>query len=197
MSKEVRAVVFGLVVVVVAAIALSLWHGPAREFHRIRSFRVEVKKKDGDEIRRMSFNVPVTLLAQLTRLAHIDESFERDIRRAWDDSDITPREILDAADESEKGKPSILKKDDASIEVSTDGAAILIDVKKDSDENVHIALPRHLLEMFAEDHPFSTHDLIRRLDELNPGDPVTIRHGDDEVVITAEPKKGLQISWKP
>ncbi len=196
MSKEVRAVVFGLVVVVLAALALSLWHGPAREFHRIGSFRVEVKKKDGDEIRRMSFNVPVTLLAQLTRIAHIDDAFERDIRRAWDDSDITPREILDAADESEKGKPSILEKDDTAIEVRTEGDAIVIDVRKDgdSDENVHIALPRHLVEVFAEDHPFSTRDLIRRLDELNPGDPVTIRHGDDEVIITAEPKRGLQIS---
>ncbi len=62
---------------------------------------------------------------------------------------------------------------------------------------MHIALPRHLLEVFADDHPLSTRDLLRRLDELNPGDPVTIRHGDDEVVITAEPKKkGLQISWK-
>lgn len=198
MSKEVRAVVFGLVVVVLAALALSLWHGPAREFHRIRSFRVEVKKKDGDEIRRMSFNVPVTLLAQLTRIAHIDDSFDRDVRRAWDNSDITPREILDAADESEKGKPSIIKKDDAAIEVRAEGDAILIDVRKDGDpdENVHIALPRHLVEVFAEDHPFSTRDLMRRLDELNPGDPVTIRHGDDEVIITAEPKRGLQISWK-
>ena len=199
MSKEVRAVVFGLVVVVLAAIALSFWHGPAREFHRIRSFRVEVKKKDGDEIRRMSFNVPVTLLAQLTRIAHIDESFDRDIRRAWDDSDITPREILDAADESEKDKPSILHKDDATIEVLADGETIRIDVRneRDSDENVHIALPRHLLEVFAEDHPLTARDLIRRLDDLNPGDPVTIRHGDDEVIITAEPKKGVQVSWKP
>jgi hypothetical protein len=152
MSKEVRAVVFGLVVVVLAAIALSFWHGPAREFHRIRSFRVEVKKKDGDEIRRMSFNVPVTLLAQLTRIAHIDESFDRDIRRAWDNSDITPREILDAADESEKDKPSILHKDEATIAVLADGDTIRIDVTKerDPDENVHIALPRHLLEVFAD-----------------------------------------------
>jgi hypothetical protein len=40
-------------------------------------------------------------------------------------------------------------------------------------------------------------DLLRKLDELNPGDLVTIRDKDDEITITAEPKKGLQISWKP
>jgi hypothetical protein len=195
MSKEVRAVVFGLVVVVLAAMALSFWHGPAREFHRIKGFRVDVKKKDGDEIRRMSFNVPVALLAQLTRIAHLDDNFDRDMRRAWDDKDLTPREILDAADESEKGKPAVIKRDDATIEVGTSGGNVVIDVKKDdSDENVHISLPRHLLEVFAEDHPFSARDLMRRLDELNPGDPVTIRQGDDEVVITAQEKKGLKIS---
>ena len=197
MSKEVRAVVFGLVVVVLAAIALSLWHGPAREFHRIKGFRVEVKKRDGDETRRMSFNVPVALLAQLTRIAHLDDSFDRDIRRAWDNNDITPRQILDAADESAEGKPGVIKKNDATIEVRTQGSEILIDVKKDdADENVHIGVPRHLIEVFAEDHPLSTRDLIHRLDELNPGDPVTIRHGDDEVVITAEEKKGLKISLR-
>lgn len=197
MSKEVRAVVFGLVVVILAALALSFWHGPAREFHRIKGFRVDVKKKDGDEVRRVSFNVPVALLAQLTRIAHLDDDFDRDIRRAWDDKDITPREILDAADESEKGKPAVIKRDDATIEVGTSGDNIVIDVKKDdSEENVHISLPRHLLEVFAEDHPFSTRDLMRRLDELNPGDPVTIRHGDDEVVITAQEKKGLKISLR-
>jgi hypothetical protein len=196
MSKEVRAVVFGLVVVVLAALAVSFWRGPAREFHRIRSFHVDVKKRDGDEIRRMSFNVPVTLLAQLTRIAHLDDAFDRDIRRAWDSNDITPREILDAADESDADKPGIIKKDDKTIEVRTAGDQILIDVRDEPDETVHIALPRHLVEVFAEDHPLSTRDLMRRLDELNPGDPVTIRHGDDEVVITAEPKKkGLQVSW--
>ena len=198
MSKEVRAVVFGLVVVVLAAIALSFWRGPARDFHRIKGFRVEVKKKDGDEIRRMAFHVPVALLAQLTRIAHLDESFDRDIRMAWDRSDITPREILDAADESEKDKPGIIKNDGKTIEVRTEGDEILIDVKDESNEDVHIGLPRYLVEVFAEDRPISTRELIRRLDELNPGDPVTIRHGDDEIVITAEPKKkGLQVSFKP
>jgi hypothetical protein len=194
MSKEVRAVVLGLVVVVLAAIALSFWRGPARDFHRIKGFRVEVKKKDGEETRRLSFNVPVALLAQLTRLAHIDDSLDRDIRVAWDKSDITPEQILDAADQSDTDKPGIIKKDDSTIEVRTDGDAILIDVKDERNENVHIELPRYLVEVFREDHPISTRDLLRRLDELNPGDLVTIRHGDDEIIITAEAKKGLQIS---
>ncbi len=36
----------------------------------------------------------------------------------------------------------------------------------------------------------STRDLLRHLDELDPGDLVTIRDRDDEITITAEPRKG-------
>ena len=59
-----------------------------------------------------------------------------------------------------------------------------------------MSAPNDPTDGLPEDHPFSAHDLMRRLDELNPGDPVTIRHGDDEVVITAEEKKGLKISLR-
>ena len=83
----------------------------------------------------------MTLLAQLTRLAHIDESFDGDIRSDWDDGDVTPRDILDAADESAPGQARrSSSKDDATIEVLADGATLEIDVKdeRDWDKNVHI-----------------------------------------------------------
>src|SRR5262245_66342068 len=94
MQKDVRAVVLGLFVVVIVALGFSLWRGPSREFQRIRGFRVDVRTKDGDETRKISVNVPVSLLAQLTRLAHIDDALDGDIRTAWDKGDITLRELL-------------------------------------------------------------------------------------------------------
>jgi hypothetical protein len=199
MSKEIRAVVLGLLVVVIFAIGLAFWRRPASEFRRIRAFHVQVKKKDGGETRTMSFNVPVTLLAQFSRLAHL-ENFESDMRAEFDKGDITPRQILDAADESEEGengKPGVIKKDDATIEVRKDGKAIRIDVKDEWDKNVHIRVPRTLIEAFSDDHPLSIRDIIHSLDELDPGDVVTIRDRDDEVTITAVPRRHLRIScWR-
>jgi hypothetical protein len=195
MNREVRAVVLGLLVVVIFAIGLAFWRRPAREFQRIKGFRVEVKTMEGDETRKLSVNVPVALLAQITRLAHLDDVLDGDIRAAWDKGDITPRQILDAADESEPDKPGVIKRDDAVIEVRTDGDAIVIDVRDDWDKNVHIRVPRSLVELFSDDHPISTRDILRRLDELDPGDVVTIRDRDDEITITAEPKRrGINIS---
>ncbi len=186
MSREIRAVVLGL----------AVWRRPAAEFRRVRAFRVEVKKKDGDETRHLTFNVPVALLAQMTRLAHL-ENFESDMRREFEKGEITPRQILDAADESEEGengKPGVIKKDETTIEVRKDGSAIRIDVKDEWDKNVHIRVPRSLIEAFSDDHPLSIRDIIHRLDELDPGDVVTIRDRDDEVTITAVPRRHLRIS---
>jgi hypothetical protein len=194
MNKEVRAIVLGLFVVVIFALGLAYWRGPARDFHRIRGFRVEVKKTEGDETRKFSVHVPVALIAQLTRLAHIDDAIDGDIRTAWDKHDVTPRQILDAADASTPEKPGIIQKDDQTIEVRSDGNAIQIDVKDEWDKRVHIRLPRSLVEVFSADHPMSARDLIRHLDELDPGEIVTIRDRDDEITITAEPRRGLRIS---
>lgn len=197
MSREIRAVVLGLLVVVIFAIGLAFWRRPAGEFHRIRAFHVQVKKRDGGETRTMSFNVPVSLLAQMTRLAHL-ENFESDMRREFEKGEITPRQILDAADESEEGengKPGVIKKDDATIEVRKDGSSVRIDVKDDWDKHVRIRVPRSLIEAFSEDHPLSIRDIIHSLDELDPGDVVTIQDGDEgEVTITAVPRRHLRIS---
>ena len=195
MNKETRAVVLGLFVVVLFALGLSFWRGPARDFQKIRGFRVDVRTKDGDDTRKMSINVPVSLLAQLTRLARFDDALDGDIRTAWDKEEITPKQILDAADASAPDKPGLIETDEAKIEVRQDGGAILLDVRDDWERDVHIRVPRSLIEVFADDRPISTRDILRRLDELDPGDVVTIRDKDDEITITAQPKKrGIHIS---
>jgi hypothetical protein len=195
MNKETRAIVLGLFVVVLFALGLSFWRGPARDFQKIRGFRVEVRTKEGDETRRMSFNVPIALVAQITRMAKIDDAIDGDVRAAWDKQEITPKQILEAADASTEEKPGMIEHEDTKVEVRRDGDAILLDVRDDWDKNVHIRVPRSLIEVFAEDRPISTRDILRRLDELDPGDVVTIRDRDDEITITAQPKKrGIHIS---
>ncbi len=194
MTKEVRAVVLGLAVVVLVAVLLAFWRRPSAEFHRIRGFRVEVRKSEGGETRTMSVHVPVSLLAHLTRMAHLDHLGEG-IRADWGKGNITPRDILDAAQESAPGKPGVIKKSDSTIEVTAEGSALVIDVKDEWDKSVHIRVPRSLVEAIADDHRISTREILRRLDELGPGDVVTIKDRDAEVTITAEPRRhGLRIS---
>ena len=190
MNKDVRAVVLGLFVIVIVALGFSIWRRPAHEFKRIRGFRVEVRTTEGDETRKFDFNVPVSLLAQLTRLANIDDALDGDIRAAWDREEITPRAILDAADASTPEQPGVIQTDEAKVEVRSEGDAILINVRDDWDRDVHVRLPRSLIEVFADDQPISARDILRRLDELDPGDVVTIRDKQDEITITAQPRKG-------
>ncbi len=195
MSKEVRAVVLGLFVVVLAAVALAFWRRPAAEFTRIQGFRVEVRSRDNGNTKTMAFDVPSNLLARIAHLAPLKE-IGGDIRSDWARGDVTPREILDAAEKSEPGKPEILKKDDATIEVQSDGEALEIDVKDDWDKHVHLRLPRALVAALTEDGRISTSEILRRLDELGPGDVVKIQDHDTEITITAQARRrhGLHVS---
>ena len=196
MSKEVRAVVLGLFVVVLLALALSFWRRPAAEFTKIKGFRVEVSARDGSETRKASFDIPSNLLARVAKLAPL-QSIGGDIRREWSKEDVTPRQILDAAEESAPGKPGVIKKNDATIEVVADGGTLEIDVKDEWDKHVHLRLPRVLVEALSEDGGrVSTSEILRKLDELGPGDVVKIEDHDSVVTITAQPRRrhGIHIS---
>jgi hypothetical protein len=198
MSKEVRAVVLGLFVVVLAAIGLSFWRRPAAEFTRIKGFRVDVRAKDGDATRKLTFDIPSNLIARIAKLAPL-ERIGGDARAEWGKGEVTPGEVLEAAKKSEPGKPGVIKKDSSTIEVQADGEILEIDVKDDWDKHVHIRLPRILVEALTVDGRISTSEILRKLDELGPGDVVTIKDKDNEVTITAEPRgrKGLHISRTP
>ncbi|MEP6995588.1 MAG: hypothetical protein ABI968_13770 [Acidobacteriota bacterium] len=193
--KEVRAIVIGLIVVVVAAVMLAFWRRPAPEFTRIKEFRVQVKNKDGDATRMASFTVPTNLLARLAKLAHL-ESIGGDIATDWGRGNVTVHDLLEAADRSEPGKPGIIQKDDSKIEVADDGGLLTIDVHDGWDKNVHVKMPRAIVEGLSGEHGISVSEILRRLDGLDPGDVVTIRDSNSEVTITAVPRKhrGLTIS---
>lgn len=185
--KETRAVVLGIIVVVLVATGIAVWRRPARELRNVKSYRVEVQKTEGDSRRRLSFNVPVSLVARIASLAPIRE-IGGDIRADWGHGEVSPQDILEAADKSEPGKPGVLERDGNRIEVTSEGSALHILVKDDWGKEVRIRLPRVLVETVNERRNLSVKDILRRLDELGPGEVVEIRDSDGQVTITAQPR---------
>lgn len=186
--KEMRAIVLGLVVVLLGAMALAFWRKPAPEFQRVKAFKVAVRERDGDTTRKVTFSVPSNLVARIVRLAPV-ASLGGDIDAHWDDDDVTPRAILAAADRSEPGKPGVITLDRGTVEVSAQGNILDVVMKDDWDKSIHLRVPRELVESMSGQREISPRDILRRLDELGPGEVVTIRERDKEVTITAEARE--------
>ena len=186
--REIRAIVVGLLVVVVAALAMAYWRRPAAEFTRIKEFRVEIKNRDGDATRHLTFTVPTNLLSRIAHLSHLD-SIGGSVTKDWGNGDVSVQDILDAADKSAPGKPGVIEKGDSKIEVVDDSGTLSIDVKDSWDKHVHVRLPRSVIEGLSEERSISVSEILRRLDGLDPGDVVNIRDSENEVTITAVPRK--------
>lgn len=182
--KETRAVILGLVVVVLVALGLSLWKRPSRDLRRVRGFHVEIQKTENGSRRHVSFTVPVSLVARLATLAPVSDIGGS--RADWNDAELTAKDILDAADKSTPGQPGVITKNHARIEVTSEGAALNIFVKDDWDKTVRIRLPRALVERFSRESRISPRDVLKKLDDLGPGDIVSIHDRDADVTITAE-----------
>ena len=185
--NEVRAVVLGLLVLVVIAIGISIWRRPARELKHLGGFRVEIVKNEGGSRKHVSFHIPISVVARVASFVPISD-FGGDWPSDWKDHDLTARDILDAANQSSPGKPAEIERGRKRIEVLADGQALEITVKDEWDKNVRIRVPRALIESLSSDRRISPREILRRLDELGPGDVVVIRDRDDEVTITAEPR---------
>ena len=185
--KEVRAIVLGLLVLVLIAIGISVWRRPARELRHLGGFKVEVTKHEGGSRKHVSFHIPISVVARAASFIPIHD-FGGDWTRDWSDGDLTARDILDAADKSSPGNPSVLERGRKKIEVLADGGAIDITVKDEWDKNVRIRVPRSLVESLSSEKNISPREILRRLDELGPGEMVVIHDRDDEVTITAEPR---------
>lgn len=184
--KELRAVVFGLVIVILVAAALAFWRRPAPEFAHVKGFKVEVREREGDTTRRVTFSVPSNLVARVAKLSPI-RRFGSEIHGDWND-DVTPREILDAAAGSAPGKPGVIKRNGNTIEVLAQGTALDIDIKDEWGKNVHLRVPRAIVESFSGDREITPREILKKIDELGPGDVVVVRDRDKEVTITAEPR---------
>jgi hypothetical protein len=183
--KEIRAVVLGLLVVVLAALALAWWHRPAVEFSHVKAYRVDVRDTEGGATRHASFTIPTNLVARIAKFAPIDK-IGGDLRADWGRGDVTPRDILDAAAESAPGKPGLIKRDEYTITVTADGAALDITITDNWDKTVKLRVPRAIVESFGGGRSITTRDILKKLDELGPGDVVVVKDRDKEVTITAE-----------
>jgi hypothetical protein len=182
--REVRAVVVGLLVVVLVAVAIAVWRRPARELKHLRGFRVEIQKSEGGSRKHISFHVPIAFVARVASFVPMANWGRND----WGDGDVTAQDILDAAGRSAPGKPGEIVRDHNRIEVTAEGSALDISVKDDWDRTVQVRVPRSLVESLSSDKLISPREILRRLDELGPGDVVTVRDRDNEVTITAEGK---------
>jgi hypothetical protein len=185
--KEVRAVVVGVVVVVLVAMAYAYWHRPFKEFHKIRGYRVEIQKTEGDSRKHLSFSVPIVTVARIASLIPMG-SIGGDWDSDWGNGEVTGKDILDAAAQSTPGKPGVLERHGNRIEVTADGFALEIAIKDSWDKTVKVRVPRALVEGFTERRRISIQEVLKRLDELGPGDVVRVQDGDNEVTITAEAK---------
>jgi hypothetical protein len=185
--KEVRAVVVGLVVVVLLAMAWAFWSKPAKEFHKIRGYRVDIQKSEGGSRKHVTFSIPIVTLARIASMvpmSHVGASWDEN----WGNGEVTGKDILAAADRSAPGKPGVIEHDGNRIEVTADGFALDILIKDDWGKTVKLRLPRALVEGFTDRRGLSLKDVFKRLDDLGPGDVVRVEDGDNEVTITAVAK---------
>ena len=90
--KEIRAIVLGSVVVVVAALMLAFWRRPAREFTRHQGIPGRGQENRGRRDARLSIHGPDDAHLPASRgSSHIDSVVDGDIRADWGKGDITPR----------------------------------------------------------------------------------------------------------
>jgi hypothetical protein len=185
--REVRAVVLGLFIVLLIAMGINFWNRPGREFRRIRGYRVEISKMEDGSRRHVAFTVPMSALARIASLAPVAD-IGGSAKADWGEGHVTAQDILDAADKSRPGEPGVIEKDHSKIEVQADGGAIEIHVTDDWNKSVRVRLPRSLVQSFSGDSRVSPRDILRRLDEMGPGDVVVVKDRDEEVTITAQGK---------
>jgi hypothetical protein len=193
--KETRAVVAGIVVVVLVALVWGFFRRPAAGMRRVRSFRVQIDGDRDGRRKHVSVRIPGFLVGKVSSLA--SHAWDENDFAEWDFSGegehirITPRDILDAADRSEPGKPvaiPIREGSDDRLEVSRDGDTVRIQVFDHGRHDVEITTPRALVAGLSQEKALSFRDLLQRIDVLGPGELVTIRSEDGTVKVTAEAK---------
>lgn len=191
--KETRAIVLGLVVVLGVALVWGFFRRPAPGMRRVRSFRVQIDGDRDGRRKHVSVRIPGFLVGKVSSLAS----------HAWDEGDftdwdfsgeeghvrITPRDILDAADKSAPGKPTaipIREGGDDRLEVVREGENVRIVVYDHGRHDVEITAPRTLVAGLSQEKALSLRELLKRIDDLGPGELVTVTSEDATIRVTAE-----------
>ena len=191
--KETRAIVLGLVVVLVVALVWGFFRRPAPGMRRVRSFRVQIDGDRDGRRKHVSVRIPGFLVGKVSSLA--SHAWDEGDFTVWDFSGeeghvrITPRDILDAADKSAPGKPvaiPIREGGDDRLEVSREGDVIHIVVFDHGRHDVEITAPRPLIAGLSQEKALSLRELLKRIDDLGPGELVTVTSEDATIRVTAE-----------
>jgi hypothetical protein len=190
--KETRAVVTGLVIVLLVALVWGFFRRETPRMRKVHSFRVQIDGNRDGRQNHVSVRIPGFLVAKVSSLAShaledsefTDWNFDGENGRAR----VTPKDILEAADKSEPDKPSIisLHGGDDRLEVSRDGGNIRIVIFDRARRDVEIVAPRVFVEHLAQEEPLSVRSLFRRIDDIGPGDLVTVTSEDATIKVTAE-----------
>lgn len=193
--KELRAIVLGVVVVALIALAWGFFRRPAPGMTRVRSFRVEIDGHENGRDKHISVRLPGFLVGKVSQL--VSHSWDNEDWRDWtfsvggDEKRITPRDILDAAEKSSPGHPEriSIRGDDEALDVLADGAEVRVRVLHDGGHReAEIVVPKLLLSGLAQERPIAPRDILRRIDTLGPGEIVSIRSEDGSVRVVAEGK---------
>jgi hypothetical protein len=191
--KETRAIVVGVVVVLMVALVWGFFRRPAAGMRRVRSFRVQIDGDHDGRHKHVSVRIPGFLVGKVSSLA--SHAWDENDFADWDfrgDGDrvrITPKDLLDAADRSEPGKPTaipIRSGGEDRLEVSREGDEIHVVVYDGGRHDVELTAPRALIAGLSQEKALSFRDLLHRIDELGPGELVTVRSEDATIKVTAE-----------
>jgi hypothetical protein len=194
--KELRAIVLGLVVVVLIALVWGFLRRPATGMTRVRSFRVEIDGRENGREKHISVRLPGVLVGKVSQL--VSHSWENDDWRDWtfevdgENRRITPREILEAAEKSSPGHPTRIEihGGNEALDVIAEGDEVRVHVLHDgARREAEIVLPKILLAGLAQEKPISPREILRRIDSLGPGQIVSIRSEDGNVRVVAEGKE--------
>jgi len=185
--------VAGIVVVVLVAVLWGFFRRPAPGMRRVRSFRVQIDGDRDGRRKHVSVRIPGFLVGKVSSLA--SNAWDENAFADWDfsgDGDrirITPKDVLDAADKSEPGKPTpipIREGGEDRLEVSREGNEVHVVVYDHDRHDVEITAPRALIAGLSQEKALSLRDLLRRIDELGPGELVTVKSEDATIKVTAE-----------
>ena len=186
--RDAKAAVLGIAVVVGIAFIWGALRRPGPGMKRVSGFQVEVD--DHREGKRISVRIPGLFVGGAAR------AVSRAMRHGahvpingvdWgDQGSITPREILEAADKSRPGAPAELKSHDGdTVQVQAEGAMIRLTVRKGERSEAVVSAPRALIERLAQDRNITPTELLRRIDEMGPGDLVTVHSEDADIRLSA------------
>src|SRR5258708_2290386 len=150
--KELRAIILGVVVVVLIALVWGFLRRPAPGMTRVRSFRVEIDGHENGRDKHVSVRLPGFLVGKVSQL--VSHSWENEDWRDWtfmvdgEDRRIPPRAILDAAEKSSPGHPTriAIHGGEDSLDVTADAGEVRVHVLHGGGRReAEIILPRPLL----------------------------------------------------